>query len=81
MSHYDWKTEMRASDRGTGPDGLTLGPRTDKLHGQAAAIFHDDGRVTLTVMPDAGCFPAQATISADDARQLRRILTGRDLTS
>lgn len=68
---YDWKTEMRAGQGSGAP------ARTDGLAGQAAAIVHEDGRVTLTCMPDVGCFPADATISAEDARALCHTLLDR----
>jgi hypothetical protein len=81
MSDYDWKTEMRASDPGTRTDGLALGARTDGLHGQAAARVHVDRRVTLVCMPDAGCFPADATISAEDADRLIRVIWAQRLAA
>jgi hypothetical protein len=81
MSDYDWKTPMRASDQGTGDDGLALGPRTDGLRGQAAATVHADGRITILCMPDAGCFPAHATISAADADEFVRVVWARRLAA
>lgn len=77
MSRYDWMTPMRKLDHSTGADGLPVDPRADRLAGQAAATVYEDGRVTLVCMPDAGCFPADATISADDARQLAAAIIRR----
>jgi hypothetical protein len=81
MSRYDWKTEMRASDQGTGDDGLALGPRDDELLGQAAATVHADGRITILCMPDAGCFSSSATISAEDADRLVRVIWAQRLAA
>lgn len=66
MSTYDWVTPMRATDP----------PRTDKLIGQAGAVRHEDGRLTLVVMPDRGCFSSSVTISAEDAAGLAALIRG-----
>lgn len=64
---FDWKTDMRRLDEYEARGA-------DLLGGQAAATVHHDRRITLQCMPDAGCFPAAATISAEDADRLVKVI-------
>jgi hypothetical protein len=75
VSRYDWSTPMRRVA------GEPEARAADRLAGQAAAIVHPDGRVTLVCMPDAGCFPADATISADDADRFVQLIWAQRLAA
>lgn len=71
MPEFTWKTEMRDLDN-------TGARSADRLRGQAALRWLDDGRVQLIVMPDLGTFSAEMVMSAEDARALARAITEAD---
>lgn len=74
MSDYVWKTEMRRLDDHEAR-------AVDFLGGQAAATVHSDRRITFYCMPDAYRVPAAATISAEDADRLVRVIWAERLAA
>jgi hypothetical protein len=74
VSTHDWMTPMRRLDEHEAR-------QADRLAGQAAADVHDDGRVTITAMPDANCFFTTVTISAADADAFVRVIWAQRLAA
>lgn len=82
MSEFTWKTEMRGLPESARTEEEAAERRAaraaDRLYGQAAARRMDDGRWSITTMPDYGTFATVVMVSADDMRALAQAVRDTD---